>query len=185
MTLSIWHDKRISGAEILDEVDVAIIGGGILGAGCAYELSKRQGLKTVLFESKAIASRSTGRSAGFILRGIQAYYNNAVQAYGREKAKSIYEFAEANQRLILDFAYKTGADFDLLNCGSYLLASSLDELDDLKASAELMTEDGFKVEYLKEDPIERDFYGALHNTGDFAVNPVKLTARPKFTNTRK
>ncbi|MBC7996966.1 MAG: FAD-binding oxidoreductase [Leptolyngbya sp.] len=175
MTLSIWHDERISGAEILDEVDVAIIGGGILGAGCAYEISKRQGLKTVLFESKAIASRSTGRSAGFILRGIQAYYNNAVKAYGREKAKSIFEFAEANQRLILDFADKSGADFEVLNCGSYLLASSLDELDDLKASAQLMTEDGFKVEYLKEDPIERDFYGALHNTGDFAVNPVKLT----------
>jgi len=39
----------------------------------------------------------------------------------------------------------------------------------------LMIEDGFGVEYLKDDPIERDFYGALHNSGDFAVNPVKMT----------
>jgi len=86
---------------------------------------------------------------------------------------------EENQRQIKVFAAsiedQEGLDFGLSECGSYLLASSLDELDDLKQSAQLMKEDGFDVELLTEDPIDRDFYGALFNPGDLAVNPAKLT----------
>ncbi|MCC6979719.1 MAG: FAD-binding oxidoreductase [Candidatus Melainabacteria bacterium] len=182
MTLPIWLDERASGEEILDEVDVAIIGGGIVGASCAYLLrhsDATKDLKVALFESRGIASGSTGRNAGFVLRGIQAYYNHAVKLYGREIAREVFRFAEENQRQIKVFAEsiadEKGLDFELSNCGSYLLACSLDELDDLKQSAKLMQEDGFSCEFLVEDPIDRDFYGALFNPGDFAINPVKLT----------
>ena len=181
MTLPIWLDERASGEEILDEVDVAIIGGGIIGASCAYLLrnsDSTKDLKVALFESRSIASGSTGRNAGFVLRGIQAYYNHAVKLYGREIAREVFRFAEENQRQIKVFAQAVkdegGLDFELAECGSYLLACSLDELDDLKQSAKLMEEDGFRCEFIVKDPIDRDFYGALYNPGDFAINPVKL-----------
>lgn len=182
MTLSIWLDERASGEDILDEVDVAIVGGGILGAACAYHLQNNDAtkdLKVALFESRQIASGSTGRNAGFVLRGIQAYYNHAVKLYGREIALEVFKFAEENQRQIRVFAETVKGDaeldFELTECGSYLLASSLDELDDLQKSAEMMKEDGFEVEFLREDPIARDFYGAIYNARDLAINPVKLT----------
>ncbi|MCC7527980.1 MAG: FAD-binding oxidoreductase [Candidatus Melainabacteria bacterium] len=182
MTLSIWLDERRPAEEILDEVDVAIIGGGILGSACAYHLHNTEatrGLKVALFESKQIASGSSGRNAGFVLRGIQAYYNHAVKLYGREIAREVFRFAEENQRQIRVFAESVKAepelDFELAECGSHLLASSLEELDDLKNSAELMKEDGYDVEFLLEDPIGRDFYGAIYNPRDLAINPVKLT----------
>lgn len=175
MTLSFWLDESTEDGRsgIFEEADVAIIGGGIIGAGCAYLLAKKD-LKVVLFEAGSLASGASGRNAGFVLRGIQAYYNQAVDRYGREKAASIFRFAEENQRLLKEFQETTGADISLDQCGSYLLASSLDELIELEKSARLMEEDGFKVEYLKEDPIDRGFYGALFNSCDFAVNPVKL-----------
>lgn len=181
MTLSIWLDERNPGEDILDEVDVAIIGGGIIGASCAYLLKSREAtsnFKVALFDARTVAGGSTGRNAGFVLRGIQAYYNHAVKMYGREIAREVFLFAEENQRRIRQFAEAEKADgqpgFDLSECGSYLLASSLDELDDLKQSSQLMKEDGFDVELALEDPIERDFYGAIFNPRDFAVNPVKL-----------
>jgi gamma-glutamylputrescine oxidase len=37
-----------------------------------------------------------------------------------------------------------------------------------------MTEDGFEVEYLTKDPLDRNYYGALHNTCDGGVHPLKL-----------
>ena len=178
MTLSIWLDERSSGEEILDEVDIAIIGGGMIGCAAAYFLSSGEstrGLRVALFESRRIGSGSTGRNAGFVLRGIQAYYNHAVKLYGRGIAGEIFRFAEENQRQIRLFAENTDDDFELAECGSYLLASSLDELDDLRQSAELMKEDGFEVEFLVDDPTERDFYGAIFNPCDFAINPVKLS----------
>lgn len=177
MTLSIWLDERSTGQEILDEVDIAIIGGGITGCAAAYLLQKSdatRGLKVALFESRRIASGSTGRNAGFVLRGIQAYYNHAVKLYGRDIASEVFRFAEENQRQIRIFAESTADDLELAECGSYLLASSLEELDDLRQSAALMKEDGFEVDFLVDDPIERDFYGAIFNPKDFALNPVKL-----------
>src|SRR5262249_10253666 len=111
---------------------------------------------------------------GFVLRGIQIYYNLAVKRYGREIAKSVFHFAEENQALIKDFVEKHGNKFEYNKCGSYLLACSLEELEDLSASAGLMKEDGFDVEYLKDDPIDRDYYGALYNANDIAINPVKF-----------
>lgn len=175
LTLSIWLDEKPEQAQsgIYDEVDIAIIGGGIIGAGCAY-LLRAKGLKVALFESSSPAGGATGRCAGFVLRGIQAYYKQAVERYGRDRATEIFQFAVKNQELIRSFKEETQEDFELESCGSYLLAASLEELETLEESSRLMNEDGFEVEFLRNDPIDRGFYGALFNRLDFAVNPAKL-----------
>jgi len=48
--------------------DVAIIGGGIIGMSCAYELARRGAGRIVLFEKEGPASGTSGRSAGVICR---------------------------------------------------------------------------------------------------------------------
>lgn len=176
MTLPIWLDEK-SGAlpeACAEHVDVAIIGGGIIGAGCAYELGKRGGIKIALFDSCSLAHGSSGRNGGFVLRGLQSYYNSAVKRYGRDVAREIVRFGEQNQAMIKNFALERGNSFDLDVCGSYLLACSLEELDDLKETAAMMAEDGFEVELLKNDPTDREFYGAVHNPCDAAINPQRL-----------
>lgn len=170
MTISIWQDKLNKPTE---KYDVAIVGGGIMGAGSAYWLSKR-GLRVCVIESRHVASGASGRNAGFLLRGIHTYYNETVKRYGRENAAMLFRFTEENIRLIAEFAKGTGKHFDYQPSGSYLLACSLDELHDLDESQQLMVEDGFAVEYLKKDPLDRDYYGALSNDCDGGVNPVKL-----------
>lgn len=177
MTLSIWLDDKAQAPKEYgtEQFDVAIVGGGIIGAAAAYQLSVRDpSLKIVIVEAGKLASAATGRSAGFVLRGIQKYYAEAVRDYGRETARYICGFTEENQAMIRDFASRHGNSFELEECGSYTLAASIDELEELAASATLLSEDGFAVEYLKQDPIDRDFYGALCNKGDLGINPVKL-----------
>jgi gamma-glutamylputrescine oxidase len=176
MTLPVWlDDTPEAGAPKREErFDVVIIGGGLIGAGCAYLLSQRDNLKVALVESGKIAHGSSGRNGGFVLRGIQSYYNNAVKLYGRKTAAEVYRFAEENQAMIKQFVEKYGNCFDYETCGSYLLACSLEELEELAESADLMRDDGFDLEFLKEDPLERDFYGAMVNPLDVGINPVKL-----------
>ena len=43
--------------------DVIIAGGGVIGASCAYQLSKRQGLKVALIDAKR-PGNATRASAG-------------------------------------------------------------------------------------------------------------------------
>lgn len=46
--------------------DLAIIGGGIIGMSCAYELARQSDLRIVLFDKNNPASGTTGGSAGVI-----------------------------------------------------------------------------------------------------------------------
>ncbi len=53
---------------MVSTADVAIIGGGIVGMSCAYELARRGAGRIVLFEKEGPASGTSGRSAGVICR---------------------------------------------------------------------------------------------------------------------
>jgi len=177
MTISVWLDERAheNSAKTQNvEADLAIIGGGITGAAAAY-FAAQQGLKKiVVLEAGQLAGGASGRNGGFVLRGIHTYYDSCVSQYGREVASFVYKFGECNQQLIRDFIQQEGVDIEYDPCGSYLLASSLEELDELSRSAKLMQEDGFVTALKLEDPIDRGYYGALHNPSDFGLNPVKL-----------
>ena len=87
--------------------------------------------------------------------------------------------------MIKEFKDKYGNCFDYEACGSYLLACSLEELEELAKSAELMREDGFELQFLKEDPLERDYYGAMVNPGDIGINPVKFVRALTAASTAK
>jgi gamma-glutamylputrescine oxidase len=172
MTISFWLDKNEEKAT--EKYDVVIVGAGVAGAAAAYWLSRRKNLNVLLLDSGTVGGGASGRNGGFILRGIFAYYNKAVQAYGRDTAQWIFRFNEETQSHLRELITRYGNAFSYIQSGSYLLASSLEELQDLEQSAELMKEDGFDVEYVKEDPLDRGFYGAIFNRNDAGVNPHLL-----------
>ncbi len=170
MTVSVWLDEACKGEE---EFDVAVIGAGVAGASTAYWLSKRRGLATVVLDGDARRS-STARSAGFVLRGISSYYNQAVRKYGRQTASWIMRLNEDTLKTLGELARGRENALGYQACGSYLLSCSLEELQDLEESAQLMREDGFDVQFLRNDPLDRGYYGAIHNPDDASVNPVAL-----------
>lgn len=172
MTISLWLDKQTE--KISEHCDLAIVGAGVAGAAAAYWLSKNKGLKVVVLESNEAGSAASGRNGGFILRGIFAYYKQAVHRYGREMAQWIFNFNEETQSHLIDFIRRHGNTFAYNECGSYLLACSLEELQELEESAQLMKDDGFELEYMREDPLDRGFYGCIHNPKDAGVNPYEM-----------
>ena len=172
MTISLWLDKQESKAS--EHYDVVIVGAGVTGASAAYWLNKRKNLKALVLDSAQCGAGASGRNGGFLLRGIFAYYKKLVQAYGREVAQWIFQFNEETQAHLREFITKSGNTFQFHQSGSYLLACSLEELQDLEESAELMLEDGFELEYMREDPLDRGFYGAIHNKQDAGVNPYLM-----------
>ena len=77
-------------------VDVAIIGGGIVGVTTAY-LLKNKGLKVAVLEANKILHGTTGHTTAKITSQHGLIYDKIITKFGREKAK---QYAEANEKAI-------------------------------------------------------------------------------------
>lgn len=62
-------------------VDVAVIGGGLLGAATCYWLAQA-GVRAVLLERTALAAGATGRNGGFVRAGTAGCYPQAIAHLG-------------------------------------------------------------------------------------------------------
>jgi len=97
--------------------DIAIIGGGIVGAATFYKIQERNpNLKIALFEKEEeLASHQTGHNSGVIHSGL--YYKP-----GSLKARNCIE----GRHKLVDFAKKHGIDHDV--CGKVVVATDEKEL---------------------------------------------------------
>lgn len=94
--------------------DVLVIGGGMVGCYCAYELASH-GLKTVLFERGEIASGASGCGGGLLLKGATDLF-----------APEIVAHLKANQRLLERFIEDTQSDVEYVRGGSLYVAFDAD-----------------------------------------------------------
>ncbi len=158
------------------QVDVAVIGAGITGASVCYWLADK--CRVVLLEEDIIAGKASGRNAGFLLSGTSDYYHQAVQRYGREKARTLWKITRENQDLLETHIFQDDA-CDHKRSGGYLVATSDQEMGDIRESVALLREDGFPYQLIDAGEINtilssKGFFGAALNERDGEVNPVKL-----------
>jgi (S)-2-hydroxyglutarate dehydrogenase len=107
-----------------EEVDLAVVGGGILGLAVARELTRRRpDLKAAVLErGPAVAGGQTGANSGVIHAGIYYLPGSLKARLCVEGAREMYEFCE-----------REGIPFD--RCGKVIVArdsSELGRLDELE-----------------------------------------------------
>ncbi len=90
--------------------DVIVIGGGMTGGYCAFQLASH-GLKTLLLERGEIASGASGRGGGLLLKGATDLF-----------APEIVPHLRLNQRLLEEFLELTRAEVEYLRGGSLYVA---------------------------------------------------------------
>lgn len=147
---------------------MVVVGAGITGASLAYWLS-RTGLRTLVLERQDLAAGATGLNAGFLLAGVAACYADAVRAYGREGARTIWQFTRENHRLLAEAV--AGADVGYRRRGSWIVAADAAEAEMLRASESLMREDGFDAEWVAAPSgVVGAGLGALSNPADGEVD---------------
>lgn len=149
-------------------VDVLVVGGGVTGAALLFWLRER-GLRVALVERAHVAAGASGRNAGFLLSGVAANYVTACSTYGRDTAREIWAFTQDNHELLAAALGNRSAGYS--RPGSAVLAADEGEADELRASAELLREDGHTVELLR-----RLGQAVLVNPFDGLVNPVAAVA---------
>src|SRR5689334_17947381 len=104
--------------------DVAVLGGGIIGALSAYELSKA-GLKVHLVDKFAFGSGASGNSAAMLELQIDAYRDEPFYSL----AKASHDLFPA---LAKELAEKSGIDFGYSRCSILQVALNVQEAKTLE-----------------------------------------------------
>src|SRR3954470_5164792 len=94
------------------EVDVAIVGGGIVGATAAY-LLKERGLKVALVEARRIGEEVTGKSTAKITSQHNIAYTTIKRKFGEDGARIYGEANETGLRTIRALASSHGIECNL------------------------------------------------------------------------
>ena len=147
--------------------DAIIIGGGYVGTGIGYALSKA-GLNTILIEQKEIGAYSSGGNYG------------CIQVQDANLGKSLERTLRGFEK-IMTLEKEWGFNLDLIKKGSLIISQSEAELKELDVLYKSKKEVGFPIEYLTRKEIEEkapyikgtSILGAAYMEQG-ALNPFKL-----------
>jgi gamma-glutamylputrescine oxidase len=177
---SFWLARPSSAIE---EVDVAVVGGGIVGLSTAYWLGKA-GRRVVLLEAGSLAGRASGRNAGFLLTGSAEPYTALVASAGEVAARCFWEVSRENRELLRAEVLDTGGvgriDCEFAPEGSWIASlPGTGQEEALRASAERLAALGFELEWREAKEMRRAsgserLGGGFHQPRDGGLDPVRL-----------
>jgi gamma-glutamylputrescine oxidase len=151
-----------------EDVDVAIVGGGVTGLACARLLASA-GLRVRLVEARTIGSGASGRNGGFALRGLAVPYADV-----RDPA-----LMRVTEEAVTRVAELAGDAFRAV--GSLYIAKTEPELELVRAEYDALRADGFAVELVDRGdlpPSLRPSYaGGLHHPTDGVLEPGRWGRR--------
>lgn len=121
------------------EADVCVVGLGGSGLACVRELLAL-GRRVVGIDAGPVACGAAGRNGGFLLAGTYHFYHDAVERYGRERARRLY-------LLTLEQLGRMAAETPdaVRRVGSVRVAGSPEEEEDCREQMEAMRADGLAV----------------------------------------
>ena len=134
-TRSPWMETKVARAAVLDRADhadVAVIGSGIAGLSCAYELLNR-GRSVVVIDRGEIGSGMTARTTAHLASALDDDFTKLVKARGIDCARKLYKSLLASINRIEEIQSVESIDCDFARVDGYWIlapgtsASRLDE----------------------------------------------------------
>ncbi len=120
--------------------DVAIVGGGIVGAACAYECAQRA-LRVALVERDVVGGGATAAGMGHIVVMDDSDAQFALTRY--------------SQKLWRELRPELPADVEYEECGTIWVAADHDEMNEVLRKHAYYSRNGVPVQILKSDDLER------------------------------
>lgn len=140
-------------ADLPATVDVAVIGGGLMGTSISYWLAKA-GIGTVLLERTRLAYGATGRNGGFMVSGPAEAYPRAIARLGHETARAVMTLTLDNRQLLRQVLAEEEIDCDYREPGSLSLALSAAQLAEMEQTVEALQADGFAATLLDREQVQ-------------------------------
>ncbi|KXG77683.1 FAD-dependent oxidoreductase [Thermotalea metallivorans] len=153
-------------------VDVAIVGGGMVGITAAW-LLKKDGLKVAVIEADRIIQGTTGYTTAKITSQHTLIYDKLKNQQGEEKAR---QYAKANEtaiRFIADLIQEKQIDCDFSWQPSYVYTQSEQYVEKIAKEAEVASGLGIRASYLEELPLPFPVKAAVRFDNQAQFHPRK------------
>ena len=170
MTVSHWQKAE----QTEREVDVLVVGAGLVGSAAAYFARQVHGRHVVVTDARDVGMGASGRNAGFMISGLDTYYHRAIESYGHAVARELWALSNRSMELWREFIKRSPFDVPLDNGGSMLLAETEDEATELELAAAALSADKIDIEYYSKDPLGRGYYAGIEQPLDAGVQPYLL-----------
>lgn len=154
------------------DVDVAIVGGGMVGITSAF-LLKKQGVKVAIIEGDKITHGASGHTTAKITIQHNLIYNNLILKMGEEKAK---QYANANAeaiKFIAALVNEKNIQCDFSYCPAYVYTQDDKFVNKIEREVKAALRLGIKANYLVETPLPFAVKAALIFPCQAQFHPLK------------
>lgn len=151
---SLWMDVRLPSFPSVEKnmnVDVCIVGAGIVGLTCAYNLLK-QGKTVVVVDQGAIADGQTARTTAHLTWALEDRYYNLEKLFGEKGARLAAESHAAAIDHIEKIIQDEKIDCDFERVDGYLFGPPEDAKDILEREFEAIRRTGMNIHKVPRAP---------------------------------
>ena len=141
-------------------VDVAVVGGGIVGVTAARAL-KDLGLTVAVVEALRVGKGVTGRSTAKVTSLHRLKYQTLQRKFGESGAKLYAEAQEAGRRKIAKFASLHAIDCDLQPKAAYTYTREERNVSSIEEEVEIARRLGLQAEFVRDTDLPFDVKAAI------------------------
>jgi glycine/D-amino acid oxidase-like deaminating enzyme/nitrite reductase/ring-hydroxylating ferredoxin subunit len=156
-------------------VDIAVVGGGIVGLATAHRL-KAAGRRVAVVEAGRLLEGTTGHTTAKLTAGHGLIYTHLERHFGRKKARA---YVEANQWGIGEaerLAGELGVDCDFERKANVVYSEDEGDVDILRSEAAAAERAALKASFTTDLDLPYPVAGAVTVRGEAQYHPRKLLA---------
>ncbi|MBV8686915.1 MAG: FAD-dependent oxidoreductase [Alphaproteobacteria bacterium] len=157
------------------EVDVAIVGGGIVGV-TAARLLKDRGQRVALVEARRVGRQVTGKSTAKISSQHGILYQTLERKFGQDKARLYAEAQEAGIREIARLARQYGVDADIEPTPAFVYTNDESYVEQIEKEVEVARRLGLPASLTRDTGLPFEVLQAMRWENQAQFHPTRYVA---------
>lgn len=153
-------------------VDVVIVGGGLVGIQTAYQLEK-EGFNIAVLEANHIGHGTSGYTTAKITSQHHLIYDKLIKQVGKEQA---LQYATANETAIHEIkkiARENNIDCDYISQSAFIYTQKENYIEEIEKEVEAAASLGIEATYVKDIPFQIPIKAGIRFFNQAQFHPLK------------